>query len=117
MAKVHKNYLNITTNEQGIMISRKDRVDKQGNSYPTYTVLLSNRDAEKKFSGYYFSLKFKSGISVPNGSIIRINKAFISFEPVSKMPYIMVLEFENLSCEEGEAMVNDAFGGNEMEYV
>lgn len=118
MAKqVHRNYLNITSNEQGVIVGRRDKVNDKGQKYTFYTVLLSNRDEEKKFSGFYIPLRFKKGISIPNGSVIRIDKAFISFYPDTKQPYVMVLKFENLSCEEGEAMVNDAFGGNEMEYI
>lgn len=92
--------LMISTDDKGIKIWRDDK----GN-FPRYSYAISKKNDDGTYTNCYQDIHFPKGVELANGEVIKIKKAFPSFnvsKDGKKYPYLMVTEFER----DGEAVID-----------
>lgn len=102
--------LNISTDEKGIKIYKQIKSNTNGQEYPIYSTQISNRDKHGNWKNAYVTVKFGTGVDVPNKSVIKVNKGFMTFNPNvangAKYPFAFISEFEII--KEGEDSLSTA---------
>ena len=81
----------VTTDEKGLKVWRNDE-----GQYPRYSYTISRKNKDGEWENCYQTIKFKKDVSVANGTDIKVEKAFFSFDvgkDGKKYPYLMVTEF------------------------
>ena len=103
--------LNVTTDDKGIKVIRKDGTSKAGNPYTMYSLMYSFKVGEEWRNGF-IDAGFKRGVEIANKSKILIKDAFLTgseFNGTIK-PKIIVMDYEVLEGgEPAPKPVGDGF--------
>ena len=84
-----------------------------GEHYNTYALAIPQKDKTGCFKNHFATCKFKSGEVVGNNAKIKVNNAFLTFNPNMpngyKYPYFMITDYEVLEFGQvGEEFAEDA---------
>ena len=86
--------MTVTTDDKGIRIWRDDK-----GSFPRYSTSIS-RKVDGDYKNMYLTVKFKKGVELQNGTDIKVNNAFFSFDEYKdkegnekKAMYLMITDF------------------------
>lgn len=103
--------LNVTSDDKGIKVYRKDRETKSGGTFATYSLAISSKDASGNWINGYMDAKFKKGVEVNNKAKIKINNAFFTVDEYNGKTYpkIFVLDFDVIEQGEVSNINGDAF--------
>jgi len=101
----------LTTDERGVKIFRKDGVSKNGKNYSLYSFSVSSKDMSGNWISAYIDCRFKKGIAINNGAVIKIKNAFPTsseFNGQTKVSW-MITDFDIIS--DGETPNNNGISG------
>lgn len=110
--------LNISTDEKGIKLKRKERQTESGEVWATYSTTLTKKTPSGGWSHSYLDVKFKKGVSLNDGAVIKfgIGDAWLTFDDFNGKKYnkIFVANFEIVeegspSATQRNEAINDAF--------
>lgn len=88
----------ILSDEKGVKIFRKDiESQKSGKTFPKYSTSISKKNVNGEgYEKSYIDIKFKNGVDIGNGAVIKVNNAFLTFDSYNGVRYnkIFVSDFE-----------------------
>ena len=70
--------LKVTTDNNSVMVFRKDFEGSDGKKYPRYSLGISSKTKDGKWIKSYMPARFKGGADIPNMTKIFINESFFT---------------------------------------
>ena len=109
--------INLTTDDKGVKIYRKDKVTKSGENFATYSLMVSSKSQDGNWINTFLDVIFKKGVSVNDRAEIKINNSFLVANEYNGQKYIklMVMDFDVLNegnapqqtTDDGFVMISD----------
>ena len=101
--------IDVSTDEKGVMLFRKDGTSRNGNPYTKYSVSISQKNANGEWESKWYDVQFKKDLNVdlPNKTEILINKGFVSFNTYNGQIYDKIVVTDMQVLKPGEAPNTD----------
>lgn len=101
--------LKVITDDKGVKIFRKDGTSSSGNPYTTYSMGVSQKNADGSWKSGYMPVRFKKGVEVNHKATIKIKNSFPTINEYNgnKTFPIMITDFEVI--DEGEVKNSQGF--------